>query len=82
VPSVSAAVNSRSMRSTIAITANGRRHELPAGQTLDAFLASLGQQPKQVVVEHNGEALTPNEARATTLTDGDILEIVRIVAGG
>jgi thiamine biosynthesis protein ThiS len=66
----------------IAITANGHRYEVPAGQRLDAFLESVGQQPKQVVVERNGRALTPGEARAATLAEGDVLEIVRIVAGG
>ena len=70
------------MPSTIAITANGRRHDVPAGQTLDAFLESVGQKPKLVVVERNGQALTPGEARAAILVDGDVLEIVRIVAGG
>lgn len=68
--------------SLISITANGRRYEVPAGQSLDAFLESLGQKPRLVVVERNGRALTPAEARAATLAAGDVLEIVRIVAGG
>jgi len=70
------------MPDTISITANGRRYDAPAGQTLDAFLESVGQKPRLVVVERNGRALTPAEARAATLADGDVLEIVRIVAGG
>jgi thiamine biosynthesis protein ThiS len=67
---------------TITITANGKTFDVPAGHALDAFLESVGQKPKQVVVERNGHALTPGEARTTILADGDILEIVRIVAGG
>jgi sulfur carrier protein len=70
------------MPATIAITANGRRYDVPSDQSLDAFLESVGQQPRQVVVERNGRALTPGEARAAKLADGDVLEIVRIVAGG
>lgn len=70
------------MSSTITITANGQRQEVSAGQTLDAFLESVGQKPKLVVVERNGQALTPSEARATVVVHGDVLEIVRIVAGG
>jgi thiamine biosynthesis protein ThiS len=70
------------MPATIVITANGRRYDVPVAQPLDAFLESVGQKPKQVVVERNGQALTPGEARAATLADGDVLEIVRIVAGG
>ena len=37
---------------------------------------------ERVVVERNGEPLTPSEARESPLADGDRLEIVRIVAGG
>jgi thiamine biosynthesis protein ThiS len=75
-------VTTVSMSATIAITANGQRHEIPSGQTLDSFLESVGQKPKLVVVERNGHALTPSEARAAVLAHGDVLEIVRIVAGG
>ncbi|HEX9785363.1 MAG TPA: sulfur carrier protein ThiS [Opitutaceae bacterium] len=70
------------MRTTISIVANGRRYEIPAAQSLDAFLESIGVAPKLVVVERNRAALTPGEARATVLADGDVLEVVRIVAGG
>jgi len=70
------------MAKTISVTANGRAYTVPAGQSLDTFLESLGQKPGQVVVEHNRRALTPGEARRSVLADGDVLEIVRIVAGG
>jgi thiamine biosynthesis protein ThiS len=70
------------MTATIAITANGKRHDVPAGQRLDDFLLAVGLQPRLVVVERNGLALTPGEARSATLEAGDVLEIVRIVAGG
>lgn len=70
------------MADKISVTANGRDYEIPSGQTLDAFLESLGQKPQQVVVERNQQALTPGEARASVLADGDVLEVVRIVAGG
>lgn len=70
------------MSATITITANGKRYDVPAVQSLDAFLESVGQKPKLVVIERNGQALTPGEARTATLAEGDVLEIVRIVAGG
>ena len=70
------------MSATIIITANGARHEIPAALRLDEFLLSVGLQPRLVVVEHNGLALTPGEARSAVLATGDVLEIVRIVAGG
>ena len=70
------------MGASITITANGRHYDIPAAQRLDDFLQSLGLQPKFVVVERNGTALTPAEARSTVLAPDDVLEIVRIVAGG
>jgi sulfur carrier protein len=35
-----------------------------------------------VVVEHNGTALLRSEVEAAALQDGDVLELVRAVAGG
>ncbi|MCC5789584.1 MAG: sulfur carrier protein ThiS [Opitutales bacterium] len=50
--------------------------------TLPEFLANLGYTPGQVVVELNGQALTPGELKETRLADQDRLEVVQIVAGG
>lgn len=70
------------MSDTITITANGKPYRIAPAQRLDEFLASVGLQPRQVIVERNGTALTPGEAREATLSANDVLEIVRIVAGG
>ena len=67
---------------TISITANGESHAMARGYSLVEFLNSLGLHPDRVVVERNRGALTPSEARETILSEGDVLEIVRIVAGG
>ncbi|OHE87761.1 MAG: thiamine biosynthesis protein ThiS, partial [Verrucomicrobia bacterium RIFCSPLOWO2_12_FULL_64_8] len=69
------------MPAQIKITANGRHYILPAGQALTDFLKSQGLAPGRVVVERNGLALSPTEMAGVTLENGDILEIVRIVAG-
>lgn len=61
---------------------NGTDREVPEAMTLPSLIESLGLRPGSVVVERNGEALTPGEARATVLADADRLEIVRAVAGG
>lgn len=66
----------------MAITANGESYEVQPGTTLVAFLESRGLKASRVVVERNGQALTPAAVRETTLERGDRLEIVRIVAGG
>ncbi|MDQ1701022.1 MAG: sulfur carrier protein [Frankiaceae bacterium] len=64
------------------VTVNGDAKDLHDGTTLPDLLADLGLGLGWVVVERNGEALTRVVARETTLADGDVLEIVRAVAGG
>ncbi|HVF04153.1 MAG TPA: sulfur carrier protein ThiS [Frankiaceae bacterium] len=64
------------------VRVNGEVRALPEGTTLPALLSSLGLGTGWVVVERNGVALLRSEAEATVLADGDVLEIVRAVAGG
>jgi thiamine biosynthesis protein ThiS len=66
----------------ITVIANGKSHSAPEHCPLPEFLAGLNLAPERVVVERNGEALTPAEARAVMLAEGDRLEIVRLVPGG
>lgn len=68
------------------VTANGREISVDSrtatGWTLEQFLIHQGLPPRSVVVEHNGEAVAPSQFRDRPLSDGDRLEIVKIVAGG
>ena len=64
------------------VRVNGADRELADGTTLPALLADLGLGPGWVVVERHGVALLKSETERTTLEDGDVLEIVRAVAGG
>ena len=64
------------------ITANGKVKEFTTPCTLEEFLVAQAILPTTVVVEHNGEAVAHSEYSKRQLTDGDQLEIVRIVAGG
>jgi sulfur carrier protein len=66
----------------IRVTVNGEPREIPAGTTLPELLETLGLGVGWVVVEHNGTALLRHEVEATVLADGDVLELVRAVAGG
>ena len=67
---------------TITIIANGQECHTRAACPLTEFLTTLHLAPERVVVERNGAALTPAEARAAILANGDRLEIVRLVPGG
>jgi len=64
------------------VTVNGAARDLRDGASLPDLLEELGLGLGWVVVERNGEALPRAVARETTLADGDVLEIVRAVAGG
>jgi thiamine biosynthesis protein ThiS len=46
------------------------------------FLKRQGWPPHLVAVTRNGLTLAPVETALTTLENGDVLEIVKIVAGG
>jgi thiamine biosynthesis protein ThiS len=64
------------------VVANGKSvaAELPC--TIEEFLVAQKLLPRSVVVEHNGEAVAPSEFSQRLLNAGDLLEIVKIVAGG
>ena len=70
------------MPSVITIQANGQTYSVAPQTKLPEFIRQQGLEPTQVVIERNGEALTPGEAAQAILEPDDRLEIVRIVAGG
>ena len=51
------------------LTVNGEQHQLKAGlNRLDQVVEALGHHPKLVVVEFNGQILTPDPVSYTHLT--------------
>lgn len=64
------------------VIANGKEVLAEVPCTIQDFLLAQNLLPRSVVVEHNGEAVTPSEFACRTLKAGDRLEIVHIVAGG
>lgn len=64
------------------VIANGREVTTAFPCTVEQFLVAQQLLPRSVVVEHNGEAVSPSEFGQRALQPGDRLEIVRIVAGG
>lgn len=64
------------------VIANGKQIEAKLPCTIEEFLIAQKLLPRSVVVEHNGEAVTPSEFSQRQLNAGDRLEIVKIVAGG
>jgi sulfur carrier protein len=64
------------------VRANGKEVAVPLPCTIEEFVTARGLWPRSVVVEHNGQAVSPSEFRNIILQEGDRLEIVQIVAGG
>ena len=64
------------------VTVNGAAREVADGTTMVQLVEGLGLQVGSVVVEHNGTALLRSEVVAASLADGDVVELVKAVAGG
>ena len=61
---------------------NGEQREFSDGLTISALVAQLGMKPDRVAVELNLEIIPRAQWEATTLKDGDKLEVVHFVGGG
>jgi sulfur carrier protein len=64
------------------VVLNGDERDVDDGCSVADLVASLGFGSRHVVVERNGEALERSLYDATIVTEGDVIEIVRAVAGG
>lgn len=69
-------------REQVRVKANGEWVEVVLPLTLERFLEGQGLLPRSVVVEQNGEAVAPSEFGSREVREGDVLEVVKIVAGG
>lgn len=64
------------------ITANGKKTDIQSGLTIHSFLKMHGIKPGAVIIEHNGN-LPPKESwPGIVLSEGDNLEIIKIIGGG
>jgi thiamine-phosphate pyrophosphorylase len=67
---------------TVAVTLNGERRRVKAGLSLSQLLAALDLDPRAVVVEHNRRIVRRDGLAATSVADGDAIELVHFVGGG
>ena len=61
---------------------NGEPRNFPDGLNVAALVSKLGMKPDRVAVELNLEIVPRTHWEATTLKDGDKLEVVHFVGGG
>ncbi|MBI4339966.1 MAG: sulfur carrier protein ThiS [Chloroflexi bacterium] len=66
----------------IKLTVNGKPRELERPTPLLQFLQDHGIDSRFVAVAYNGTVLQKEEFAATTLDQGNVVEIVRPVGGG
>jgi thiamine biosynthesis protein ThiS len=66
----------------IVLQINGKEVRLDGPTSLLAYLEKLGVSPRAVAVEHNGVIIERDAYASTILSDGDSVEIVRMVGGG
>lgn len=64
------------------ITVNGEAREIARARNVAELIDELGLPAPATLVEHNGLALRREEWPSRLLAESDIVELVRIVAGG
>ena len=64
------------------VTVNGEPRDLTPDTTILGLIESLQLKPEMVAVQHNETILDRAKLDAATLSDGDIVELIRIVGGG
>ena len=64
------------------IEVNGESRDFNEGTTVKQLLAALGLGDTLVAVERNEEIVRRGDHDATTLHDGDRVEVVHFVGGG
>ena len=64
------------------LTINGENREFTGPLNVSALLDALALEPRKIAVERNLEIVPKSAFGATSLADGDSIEIVQFVGGG
>jgi sulfur carrier protein len=67
---------------SVQLKLNGEPHELPDGATVADAVAALTDQASGVAAAVNGDVVPRGSWAATSLRDGDQVEVVTAVQGG
>jgi len=63
------------------LTVNGKEMDFP-GRMLDELIRDLDIKGAKIILEINGDIVSPEQFESTRLHDNDKIEIVRFVGGG
>jgi thiamine biosynthesis protein ThiS len=64
------------------LTINGEARQYDALTSLSSLIETLGLDPRKVAIERNLEIVPRSTYAATSLADGDRIEIVHFIGGG
>lgn len=64
------------------IQINGDPRDLADLKTLADLVASLGLEPRMILLEHNGQATRRANWSKTPVAENDRIEILQVAAGG
>jgi thiamine biosynthesis protein ThiS len=64
------------------VVLNGEPRSVTGARNVAELVTELHLVPATLLVEHNGTALHRHEWNFRTISDGDRIELVRVVAGG
>jgi sulfur carrier protein len=64
------------------ISLNGEKTNTRGATNVAELIERLELQAQSILIEHNGVALHRHEWRQRPLSEGDRLELLRVVAGG
>src|SRR4029078_673482 len=79
---IKAGGRSSAVETTLEITLNGQRREVPAPLTVAQRLGHLKLKPEYVAVEVNRDLVSRSRHAEARVAPGDVLEIVTLVGGG
>jgi sulfur carrier protein len=66
----------------VRISLNGEPVDVREAKTIAELIDRYQVPPQSILVEHNGLAVHRHEWTERTLTEGDRVELIRVVAGG
>ena len=64
------------------VTVNGEPRDISPGTSVTGLIESLGLKVELIAVQMNDTILDRNELSAALLSEGDVIELIRIVGGG
>ncbi|MFJ6567028.1 sulfur carrier protein ThiS [Streptomyces sp. NPDC091292] len=67
---------------SVSVSVNGEARDVPAGTTLDVLVATVAPAPSGVAAALNETVVPRARWSATTLADGDRVEVLTAVQGG